>query len=390
MSRRDGAGEVLELIRKGRAEKIGDIATAMGMARSTVALRVDRLVRKGLVVSARGESASRRGRRAVVLRFNHGGGIILSAHMGMTGARVAATDLAGTILERRSLGFSIGSGPEAVVAKLEESFRELLAVVTKNGARLMGIGIGIPSLVELFTARQPLVHAWDNFSIADRLSASFGARTLVDHDVSLMALAEQRLVWPDAEVFLCVKVGTVIGCGVVVGGHVVRGAQGMAGEIGHVQVSGKDAPCWCGNAGCLDAVAGGGVLASALGARGLPCSSAKDLATLAAAGVPEAVQAVRTAGRDIGEVLSSSINLLNPSVIGFWGYLAEAEEPLFAGLRETIYQRSLPAATRNLQLVRSHLGDDAGTIGAARMAIEEVLKEEMAEEPSAAASEPPA
>ena len=75
-------------------------------------------------------------------------------------------------------------------------------------------------------------------------------------------------------------------------------------------------------------------------------------------------------------------------MIGFWGYLAEAEEPLFAGLRETIYQRSLPAATRNLQLVRSHLGDDAGTIGAARMAIEEVLKEEMAEEPSAAASEP--
>ena len=289
MSRRDGAGEVLELIRKGRAEKIGDIATAMGMARSTVALRWARLVRKGLVVSARGESASRRGRRAVVLRFNHGGGIILSAHMGMTGARVAATDLAGTILERRSLGFSIGSGPEAVVAKLEESFRELLAVVTKNGARLMGIGIGIPSLVELFTARQPLVHAWDNFSIADRLSASFGARTLVDHDVSLMALAEQRLVWPDAEVFLCVKVGTVIGCGVVVGGRVVRGAQGMAGEIGHVQVSGKDAPCWCGNAGCLDAVAGGGVLASALGARGLPCSSAKDLATLAATSMPEAV-----------------------------------------------------------------------------------------------------
>ena len=70
----------------------------------------------------------------------------------------------------------------------------------------------------------------------------------------------------------------------------VRGAQDMAGEIDHVKVSGKDTPCWCGNVGCLDTVAGAGVLASELAACGLPCSSAKDVTALAAAGVPDALK----------------------------------------------------------------------------------------------------
>ncbi|HUJ74410.1 MAG TPA: ROK family protein, partial [bacterium] len=231
---------------------------------------------------------------------------------------------------------------------------------------------------ELSTARQPdhpQVRSWDDFPIKEHLGAAFGVRTLLDQDVYLMAQAEQRFGWTDARVLLCVKVGTVISCGVVVDGRVVRGAQSMAGEIGHTRVSGRDVPCWCGNAGCLDAVAGGGALASALTARGLPCSSARDVSRLAVAGVPEAVQLVRAAGRDIGEVLSGAINLLNPGVIVFWGYLAEAEEPLFAGLHETIYQRSLPSVTRKLTLARTRLGDDTGTIGAAMMVIDEVLSE---------------
>ena len=187
--------------------------------------------------------------------------------------------------------------------------------------------------------------------------------------------------------FLCVKVGTAIACGVVVDGAVVRGAQSTAGEIGHTRVYGRDVPCWCGNVGCLDAVAGGGALAASLTARGLPCSSARDVARFASSGVPEAVQLVRAAGRDIGEVLSGAINLLNPSAIAFWGYLAEAEEPLFAGLHETIYQRSLPAVTRSLTLARTRLGDDTGTLGAAMMVIEEVLSEEVIDGTSPAPAE---
>jgi predicted NBD/HSP70 family sugar kinase len=355
---------------------MSELAAAMDMARSTVAQRVGLLVEGGFVVTS-ADGTSRRGRPATLLSFDPRIGVILAAHLGMTGARVAVTDLAGTILARRSLDFSIVAGPESVLGAVKQTFEGLLADCDEAHARVMGIGIGLPSMVELVTAGQPraLASPWEDYPIEDHFMGEYGVRTLVDHDVYLMALAEQHFRWPEAEVLLCVKVGTVIGCGVVVAGKVVRGAQAMAGEIGHTRVAGDDTPCWCGNIGCLDAVAGGGALAHALAVQGLPCGSARDVARLAASGVPEAVQVVRRAGRDIGDVIAGAVNLLNPDVIALWGYLTEADEQLFAGIRETIYQRSLPASTRRLQLVRARLGDDAGTTGAAMMVIEDIFSD---------------
>ena len=82
---------------------------------------------------------------------------------------------------------------------------------------------------------------------------------------------------------------------------------------------------------------------------------------------------VRDSGRLIGEVLAASVNLYNPSVIVIGGDIAQAHEQLLAGIREVVYQRSLPLATRHLRIVRSQLADRAGVIGAAVMVIEHVL-----------------
>jgi predicted NBD/HSP70 family sugar kinase len=85
------------------------------------------------------------------------------------------------------------------------------------------------------------------------------------------------------------------------------------------------------------------------------------------------VRLIRQAGRHLGEVLASLVNALNPKVIVIGGDVAEAHEQLFAGVREIVYQRSTPLATRQLEIVRSSLGDRAGIIGAAAMAIEHAL-----------------
>jgi predicted NBD/HSP70 family sugar kinase len=355
---------------------MSDLAIAMEMARSTVAERVAPLVARGLVV-IEANGSSRRGRPAAILRFNPGAGVVLVAQLGMTGARVAVTDLGGAMLARSGLDFSIAAGPKAVLEQVADAFRGLLDEVQEPSNRVMGVGIALPSMVELSTAGRssPAPDSWEDYPIEDHFLSQYGTRSLVDHDVYLMALAEHRYRWPDSRVLLCLKVGTVIGCGVVVDGNIVRGAQGMSGEIGHSRVGAEEAPCWCGNIGCLDAVAGGGVLARSLAAQGLDCTSAKDVARLAVSGVPEAAQAVRQAGRDIGSVLSGAVNLLNPDVVALWGYLADADDQLVAGIRETIYQGSLPASTRRLELVRAGLGDDAGTTGAAIMVTEEIFCE---------------
>jgi predicted NBD/HSP70 family sugar kinase len=197
---------------------------------------------------------------------------------------------------------------------------------------------------------------------------------LVDNDVNIMALGEHFTHWRDTEHLLFVKVGTGIGCGIVAGRLIHRGAQGAAGDIGHIRVPGnEDVLCRCGNVGCLEAVAGGRALAERLAAAGAEATSSRDVVRLLRAGEPLAVRLVREAGRSLGQVLAGCVNFFNPDVIVIGGDLGEAHEQLLAGVREVIFERSLPLATGDLRTVPSLLGDRAGIVGAAVMVIEHVL-----------------
>jgi predicted NBD/HSP70 family sugar kinase len=173
---------------------------------------------------------------------------------------------------------------------------------------------------------------------------------------------------------LVVKVGTGIGCGIVAGREIHRGSHGGAGDIGHVRIHGHDdVHCRCGNTGCLEAVAGGRALAERLAQAGLDATHSRDVVRLVHAGEPQAVRLVRETGRSLGDVLAAAVNFFNPGAIVIGGDIAETDEHLLAGVRETIFQRSLPLATRDLRIVRSRLGDRAGITGAAMLAIEHVL-----------------
>ena len=139
---------------------------------------------------------------------------------------------------------------------------------------------------------------WDDYPVADRLGARYGAPVLVDNDVNIMALGEHWAHWRSTEHLLLVKVGTGIGCGIVAGGRIHRGAQGAAGDLGHIQITSDTAVvCRCGNVGCLEAVAGGGAMAAQLRSLGLDAADGRDVVALVRAGRPEAVRIVREAGR---------------------------------------------------------------------------------------------
>ncbi len=103
---------------------------------------------------------------------------------------------------------------------------------------------------------------WDGFPVREALSQELGCPVMVDNDVNLMAMGEQHAgVARTSQDFLFVKIGTGIGCGIVVGGEVYRGTTGSAGDIGHIQVEPDGRPCACGNRGCLEAYFGGAALA---------------------------------------------------------------------------------------------------------------------------------
>lgn len=377
------SGEILDLVRRGEASTTGQLADALGIARSTVNDRVDVLVASGMLASTEASNPNPgngpRGRPAASLSFNARSGTALAAQLGISGIRLAITDLAGTILWSEVVDIDLTQGPDVTLQRATATFDRALDDLGESRDRVHGIGFGTPGRAELQVHARTSAHRraaadWTDDHIRTSLQEWLPVPIFVDHDVNLLAFGEHCARPTTTSVLLCVKVGTVIGCGIVIDGRVVQGSSRMAGEIGHTRVAGSEVPCSCGKLGCLNAVASGGALARRLQADGLDTPNARAVAALARSGHVEAGHAVRMAGRDIGEVLAAAVNLLNPGVVSLWGYLAEAEDHLAAGIHESIARSSYPGPARAVTIETASMGLDAGIYGAAMIVIEHALR----------------
>ncbi|WP_068922403.1 ROK family protein [Planobispora rosea] len=371
-----GAGALLTILRDGQARTRAELVQLTGLARSTLAQRLDALISQQWIVPTE-EAISSGGRPAVAFTFNRSARVVLAADLGATHARVAVTDLSTEVLAERAAELPIDRGPEPTLTWLQRTFQEILSETGHSLGEVCGVGVGLPGPVEHSSGRPvnpPIMPGWDGFPVPEWLGEHLGVPVLVDNDVNIMALGEHWAARPEADHLIFVKIGTGIGCGIISDRRLHRGAQGAAGDIGHIRVaSGLDTVCRCGNVGCLEAVAGGAAMAARLRADGVEAADSRDVIRLARSGNTRAVQLIRQAGRELGDVLASIVNFFNPSTIVIGGDIAEGGEQVLAGLREVIYSRSLPLATQHLSITASELGDRAGVIGAAVMVIDHVL-----------------
>ncbi|MFJ6537006.1 ROK family transcriptional regulator [Paenarthrobacter sp. NPDC091711] len=370
------AGDLFQLLRDGQARTRAELAVTTGLARSTVASRIDALITSGLVGPA-GEASSSGGRPPSRFAFNPAARVVLAVDVGATHVIVAVTDLSGSILAERRLAQEVADGPEVVLGRVVSAGRELLTEAGRELGDLAGMGIGLPGPVEHDTGRPvkpPIMPGWDGFDVVTYVQRSLPVPVLVDNDVNIMALGERTAYWPDHHNFLFIKVATGIGAGIISSGELQRGANGTAGDLGHVRVPrGDDVLCRCGNHGCLEALASGPAVARQLQSQGLEASTGADVLRLVGEGNLQAIQALRQAGRDVGDVLATVVNLLNPSMIIIGGSVGEAGEHLVAGIREVVYRRSLPLATTHLRIGISMAGDRAAILGASQMVTQYVL-----------------
>ncbi|WP_328638497.1 ROK family protein [Streptomyces canus] len=386
-----GAGDLLELVRSGRAVTRGALQQATGLSRATVGQRLDRLFRAGWLREGAGGPVDSPlgGRPSITLEFDDAHAVVLSADLETRHARACVLSLTGEILAEHSGTLVIEDGPDAVLGELGRWFAELLEKAGHRAEEVCGIGLAVPGPVDLESGRvvqPPIMPGWDGYDIRGRLAGAFTEHTrtgpvpvLVDNDANLMAYGEQRTAYPDCSAFVLVKVSTGIGAGVVVDGSVYRGVDGGAGDLGHIRVpAGAEALCRCGSYGCLAAVASGGAVARRLAAAGVPAASGSDVRDLLASGHPEAAALARDAGRQVGDVLATVVTLLNPGVLMIAGDLAGT--PFLTGVRELLYQRALPRSTARLEVVTSRLGERAGLIGAGALVVEHLYAPERIEE----------
>lgn len=399
---RDGRslGWLVRLVANGEATSRADLARLTGLSRSTVSQRVESLLRGGLLIeTGRGDSTG--GRRPVRLSLNPDAGVLLAADLGASHGRLVAADLNGQILTQVSAEIEIAAGPDPVLSWVVDGFRRLLAEIGRGPQDVRAVGVGVPGPVEFATGtvvRPPIMPGWDGLVIPGYLQQHFPVPVVADNDVNVMALGHY---WTGdlagRDELLVVKVGTGIGCGVITQGVLHRGADGAAGDIGHVRLGAEDATvCSCGNSGCLEAVASGAALARRLRDAGLDVRNARDVVRLARAGDALVLHAVREAGQRIGEVLAALVNFYNPRTIIIGGALAELRDELLAVIRGVIYDQAIPLATRHLVIEAASPQAQAGVLGVVALGRQAALSDsaltswQMAYEPGPRPSSAPA
>lgn len=383
---------LLDLIRSGAAQTRPELSRVSRLGRTRVEQRLDHLIGSGLVTE--GDLAPSTGGRAPrLLHFASDRGYLLVAELGARTISAGVARLDGTILATVREPADIADGPVLITERISAIFDQLVEDTQDGRSSLWGIGIGVPGSVEYLTGTlvaPPIMPGWDGYSLREVLSKRYRVPVWVDNDVNLMALGEIRAgIARGHQDIVYLKVGSGIGAGITSRGKLHRGADGVAGDIGHIEVEpNSSALCRCGNTGCLEALAGGAALAhqaeslasepgylhDRLRARG-----GLDLADFTAAIAkrdPVATALSERSAQLVGAVLSGVVNLHNPSLIILGGAVATASPDYLEIASAPVMRRALPLATKKLQIVTSKLGHRVGLLGAAFMVIDELLSPE--------------
>jgi glucokinase-like ROK family protein len=376
----------LDLIRR-HSEGISraEIAQRLNVSRSTISIIVDDFIASGLVME-RGAGVSRGGRRPIVLEINADAGRVVGVDMGATHMLAVVADLRGKILCEAEDQLNVADGPENCLQRMRALVSALLTRTGCDPSNVRAVGVGVPGPVvtaQGIVSSPPIMPGWDGFPIRQRLEEYWRKPVMIDNDADLGALGEWTFGAGRGEFNLAyIKIGTGIGCGILIDGRIYHGVLGTAGEIGHVTVTQDGPPCKCGNYGCLEAMAGGRAIAqrAELAIRAgqrttladLPPGqeiTAKDVARAAMAGDVISQQLLSDAGRHIGSALASLINLLNPALIVVGGGVAEAGDFLMGPIQEAVQQRSLRASLQATRIDRAALGRHSVSMGAVSLAL---------------------
>lgn len=341
--------------------------TATGHSRSVVAAKTDALVRAGLVKAA-GEASSTGGRPPTTFVFDANGKVVIGVDLSLRSATAGLVNLNGDLITSLD-GIWPTSGTASEVAEwVFATSRSLLDSVGRRPEELLGVGIALPGHPRRNSPESG--YRWTDEALIKAITTRLQVPVFSDLSIHMEAAGEHQRYWAEEQDVLYVSVGEGIHAGVIMDGQLHTGHLGAAGDLGHVVVpAAETVPCRCGNYGCLRTVASGSALVRKFRNADLEISDVSSLCDQARAGNPEVRAAIRSAGREIGKVLSTCVSLLNPGRIIVGGSMIESGEGLIAGIRETVYGRALPYTTHELEVSSAKGGEYARVLGGAFAAL---------------------
>jgi glucokinase len=300
---------------------------------------------------------------------------VLAADLGGTNLRMAAVDSAGRILYRTKRATPRGEGREEVVGSIVEAADECRAnCLSENVAAVCAALPGTVDAEKGFIFTAPNLPALNNFAAAAALEKALGVKTILENDANAAAVGEGWLgASKDVQTSVCLTLGTGVGGGILIDRKLLHGSGCTAGELGHICVEANGVECLCGARGCIEQYASATAiarLAKELGATG--CETSHQVFLAAKSGDTGALEAFRLAGFYLGVAINSLVNIINPEIIVIGGGASEGWELFAPAMHETVRVRAYGGPSERTKIVPAALGDDAGIIGAARLALDSI------------------
>ena len=347
-----------------------EIARRTGLSRSTVSSLVSELQADGLVVE-RSEPAAAHGdqggRPPILLSFDASAGVAVGIDFDHHHVRVAVSDLSSRILVERELQLDTDHAAHEGLDAAAELVGELLAEAGVDQARVIGAGMCLPGPIHRPTGvvgSTAILPGWVGVAAAEEMHRRLDLPILVDNDANLAALAEAAFgAGRDAKDLVYLMISSGIGAGLVLNGRLYRGAEGLAGELGHVLVDAEGPVCRCGNRGCLETAASTTALLELL-RRSHGEITVAEMIAMAKAGDLRARRVIADAGRVVGIAAAGLLNVLNPQRLVIGGDLAPAGDLLLDEVREALRRTALPTAADQATVVAGELGERAEVLGA--------------------------
>lgn len=355
------------------------------MRPTTVSAVVGWLLKDGFVMETE-KVASSGGRRPILIDLNPKSNVAIGIHVSRHGIRAATVNLRGEMIDERQQTL-IFSGARRVTAAAIEFVREIIRSLKITSHQLIGVGLATPGLVDdrkgiamVYTDNG----AWKQIAFRRELEKSLSTRVCVENDTRALAMAEQwQTSGPSNPSMVYVEYSEGIAMSLVINGEFYRGADGFAGELGHMALDPRGPACVCGRHGCLERLTSIQTLADTINKRhrclGLPprlnrFSSIEDLIKICRSDSVAAKAASTVAGRHLGPALVNIAHLLNPRRIVIGGVLGEAlGEHLLPVLKRFFRGQAMPPYVQTTDIIVSRQGQNATAVGAALMMMRAVF-----------------
>lgn len=380
-----GPGALLAMIRESGGMTTRELIAGSGLARATVESRLARLSAGGFVVQ--GVQDRTTGRPPRVFMLNETGGLLVAVDIGTARTAISVTDLSCKVIASAGFDMAVSAGPGLVLGEVATRLRQLIGRERLDPSLVMGVAIGVPDAVDLSgeMARPPLsdlpgLHTeWADVGIAREVRAflpALGIRPIpvvVDNGANCLAQGEWLTSWPQTRNLLVLRLDMSLACGIISNGQVLRGANGLAGDLAHIPDEGSEVRCVCGRTGCAAAVASGQGIARLLGERGAAVRGADDLVRLAEAGDTEILELLHRGAHRLGVVVGAAISTLDPELVVVGGGLIEGLPGVADEIRRVALSQVHPLVAAHIAVLRSRMDPAVGLIGAAQLALEQAL-----------------